>query len=171
MTDKFTIRDILAYTILGLVGLSFLYLHCPNPIIKIIISGKDYSDLVVLLIIPISYLAGHLIMSVDDIIFNGILYKVMPKDITKIKGCWKFYNFLFFGYRNMGLRNVEKIKSDIFIRTCDKLRKENAFGNAEYFQVMSDLFKGVFLVIFTSIMVDLWSDHVFIGHSLHIMLE
>ncbi|MCC9070485.1 hypothetical protein LNQ49_02575 [Flavobacterium sp. F-65] len=159
MTDKFTLRDILVYTLLGLIVLFFSYLYYPCEITCIIKDSKDFSDLTILLLIPICYLIGHILMSLDDVIFNGILLRFFPKGNQLKNKYWKLYNFLFFGYRNIGIRNQEEITNKIFLKTCDKLISENKYGKAEYYQVMSDLFKGIFLIIFLSIAFDLfhWS--------------
>lgn len=154
MTEKFTLRDILVYTLLGLFFLFFCFLHYPLEIINLISNSKDYSDLTVLLLIPFSYLIGHLLMSVDDIIFNGLLLRFFPKENPIKNKYWKFYNNLFFGYRNIGIRNKEKIKNKKFLKTCDKLISENKYEKAEYYQVMSDLFKGIFLIVIISIIFD-----------------
>lgn len=154
MTEKFTLRDILVYTLLGLFFLFFCFLHYPLEIINLISNSKDYSDLTVLLLIPFSYLIGHLLMSVDDIIFNGLLLRFFPKENPIKNKYWKFYNNLFFGYRNIGIRNKEKIKNKKFLKTCDKLISENKYEKAEYYQVMSDLFKEIFLIVIISIIFD-----------------
>ncbi|PKB15251.1 hypothetical protein [Flavobacterium sp. 5] len=154
MTEKFTLRDILVYTLLGLIVLFFSYLYYPCKITCIVKDSKDYSDLTVLLLIPICYLIGHILMSLDDLIFNGFLLRLFPKSNPLKNKWWKFYNFLFFGYRNIGIRNKEEITNEIFLKTCDKLIQENKYEKAEYYQVMSDLFKGIFLIIFLSIVFD-----------------
>lgn len=156
MTEKFTLRDILVYTLLGLIFLFFTYLYFPFEIKSTITDSKDYSDLTILLLIPFSYLLGHLLMSLDDLIFSGILLKFLPKDNPLKSKRWGVYNFLFFGYRNIGIRNKEKIKHETFLKTCDKLISENKYDKAEYYQVMSDLFKGVFLIVLISIIIDVF---------------
>jgi hypothetical protein len=80
--------------------------------------------------------------------------RFFPKDNPLKNKFWKFYNFLFFGYRNIGYRNKEVITNEIFLKTCDKLIDNNKYEKAEYYQVMSDLFKGIFLIIFFSIVFD-----------------
>lgn len=156
MTEKFTLRDILVYTLLGLISLFFTYLYFPFEIKSTVTDSKDYSDLTVLLLIPFSYLLGHILMSLDDLIFNGILLRRFPKDNPLKNKFWKFYNFLFFGYRNIGIRNKEGITNETFLKICDKLISENKYEKAEYYQVMSDLFKGLFLIILISIMADFY---------------
>lgn len=155
MTEKFTLRDILVYTLLGMILIFFFYLHFPFEIISIIEDSKEYSDLTVLLLIPFSYILGHLLMSLDDIIFNGILLRFFPKDKPLKNKYWMFYNYLFFGYRNIGVRNKENINNEDFLETCDKLISEKNYEKSEYYQVMSDLFKGIFLIIVLSILFDL----------------
>ena len=156
MTEKFTLRDILVYTLLGLIVLLFVYLRYPFEISSIVNDSKDYSDLTVLLLIPFSYLLGHLLMSIDDIIFNGLLSRLFPKENPVEKRRWKIYNFVFFGYRNIGVRNSLKIKNEDFLKACDKLIAEKSYEKPEYYQVMSDLFKGIFLIIFLSILTDIY---------------
>lgn len=156
MTEKFTLRDIFVYTLLGLIVLFFTYLYYLFEISSIVEDSKDYSDLTVLLLIPISYLIGHILMSLDDVVFNGILVRFFPKENSLKNKYWKFYNFLFFGYRNIGIRNKEKITNETFLKTCDKLITENKYEKAEYYQVMSDLFKGIVLIIFISIVFDIY---------------
>lgn len=153
MIDKFTIRDVFVYTLLGLVGFFFYYLHNPCNVVNILSVSKGFSDLTILLIIPISYILGHLIMSIDDFVFNGVLVRFMPKE-NPIKGCWKVYNFIFFGYRNIGVRNKELISNEDFLKRCDSLIKGGVYDKAEYYQVMSDLFKGCLLIIIFSMILD-----------------
>lgn len=158
MTEKFTIRDIFVYTLLGFIVLFFGYLHYPFEISSLIYKSKDFSNLTILLIIPTSYLIGHILMSLDDFVFNGILNRFYPKtknNPLKNRG-WRYYNNLFFGYRNIGIRRKEEIEDEIFLKTCDKLIMENKYEKAEYYQVMSDLFKGFFLIIFLSIIFDIY---------------
>jgi hypothetical protein len=124
MTEKFTLRDILVYTLLGIIVLIFSYLYYPCEIDSIIKNSKDYSDLTVLLLIPISYLIGHVLMSIDDLIFNSILLRLFPKNNPLKNKFWKFYNNLFFGYRNIGIRNKEEMTNDEFLSACDKLIAE-----------------------------------------------
>ncbi len=155
MTDKFTLRDILVYTLLGLIVLFFLYLHFPCEIIHVIKSSKDYSDLTVLLLIPISYLIGHILMSIDDLIFNALLYKLFPENNPLKNKFWKSYNFLFFGYRNIGFRNEENLTEEEFLKACDKLIIDGNYEKADYYQVVSDLFKGLFFIVFISVIYDL----------------
>lgn len=154
MTEKFTLRDILVYTLIGIVFLFFIYLHFPCKIINLVTDSKEYSDLSILLLIPFAYLLGHLLMSLDDIIFNCLLLRFFPKDNPLKNKFWKLYNFLFFGYRNIGIRYNENIENKIFLQTCDKLISEKNYEKADYYQVMSDLFKGIFLIILLSILFD-----------------
>jgi hypothetical protein len=162
MTEKFTLRDILVYTLLGLIVILFTYLRYPIEISSIVKDSKDYSDLTVLLLIPFSYLIGHLLMSVDDVIFNGILLRFFPKEKPLEKKGWKIFNFIFFSYRNIGLRNSIGLTNDQFLSACDKLIEQKNYEKPEYYQVMSDLFKGIFLIIVLSILLDIcYKDVVF----------
>ncbi len=156
MTEKFTVRDILVYTLLGLTVLFFVYLHFPCEIKAIIKSSKDYSSLIVILLFPASYIFGHILMSVDDLIFNVFLNRLFPKNNPLKNNFWKLYNLIFFGYRNIGIRNEENMNNDEFLNACDKLIAKKNYEKAEYYQIMSDLFKGLFLIIFLSVIFDLF---------------
>lgn len=159
MTEKFTLRDIFVYTLLGLIVLFFTYLYYPFEIGSIVKDSKDYSDLTILFLIPVAYLIGHILMGLDDLVFNGILLRLFPKDNPLKNIFWRFYNFLFFGYRNIGVRNKEQMTNETFLKACDKLIAENKYDKAEYYQVMSDLFKGFFIIIFLSIVYDIYLLH------------
>lgn len=161
MTDKFTIRDMLVYTFLGFTVCLFYYFHNKSFITDLIIKSKDYSSLSLLLIIPLFYFIGHILMSIDDFIFNGVLLKFYPKKF-KNKGFWKYYNLAFFGFRNIGLRRQFNITDEDFFKTTDKLLNENKeiYLKAEYYQVLSDLFKGVLLIIIISCLVDFYNYNI-----------
>jgi hypothetical protein len=118
--------------------LFFIYLHFPFEIICIVTDSKEYSDLTILLLIPFAYLLGYLLMSLDDIIFDGILLRFFPKDNPLKNKFWKLHNCLFFGYRNIGIRNKENIDNEEFLKTCDKLISEKNYDKADYYQVMSE---------------------------------
>jgi hypothetical protein len=154
MTDKYTLRDLMVYILLGFTALFFCFLRFPFEVMNTISDSKDYSDLTILLLIPFCYLIGHLVMSLDDIVFNGFLARFFPKDNPLKNKCWKFYNFVFFGYRNIGIRNKEKISNQEFLKACDKLILEGKYEKAEYYQIMSDLFKGIVFIIILSFVVD-----------------
>lgn len=156
MTDKFTIRDMLVYTFLGFTAIIFYSLYDEKFILNIIVNLKDYTNLSILLLIPIFYLIGHIIMSVDDFIFNCILKKLYPKN----ECLSKYYNLVFFGFRNIGLRNQFKINDNDFFKACDKLvaNDKDLYAKAEYYQVMSDLFKGILLIIFISCILDITDE-------------
>ncbi|WP_294288654.1 hypothetical protein [uncultured Chryseobacterium sp.] len=155
MTDKFTIRDILVYTFLGFTATLFYYSYDNYFILNLIKKSKDYSSLNIFWIIPSFYLIGHIIMSIDDFVFNYILLKIGR--YSNGNRFWKFYNFILFGFRNIGLRKEFNINDIDFFKTCDKLisDKKEIHAKAEYYQVMSDLFKGIFLIIFTSFVFDI----------------
>lgn len=95
-------------------------------------------------------------MSFDDIIFNNLLLRFFPKENPLRSWGWKYYNFMFFGYRNIGIRHAENMSNHEFLTTCDKLLNTKVYEKAEYYQVMSDLFKGVVFIITISVVVDLY---------------
>ena len=151
MTEKFTLRDILVYTIIGLTATIAYFLNDIQGLKTIISATKDYSDLTVLLLIPLTYLFGHLVMGIDDLIFNYLLYWPIRKvNFSNTSKLLRFYNFIFFGNRNLGIRNSQKIKNKKFLRTCRKLIKDGHYDKPEYYQTLSDLFKGLYLITVSS---------------------
>jgi len=122
MTEKFTLRDILVYSIIGLTAMITFFLYDLESLKSVILETKDYSDLTVLILIPICYLIGHLVMGIDDMIFNWLLYwpsrKVNFQNTSKLI---KVYNFILFGNRNLSVRNSQNIDEEKFNETCRKL--------------------------------------------------
>lgn len=156
MTNKFTIRDFLVYAFVGLSAGILIFTHEPEKVNDFLKTLNKFSTFATIIFIPIFYLFGHLIMGIDDLIFNRLL--ILPFGIVKYANAnifWKIYNFLFFGYRNQGIKWTNAIEYKDFLKKCDKLIKENIYEKAEYYQVMSDLFKGVFLCLLTSIILRL----------------
>jgi hypothetical protein len=156
MTDKFTLRDIVVYTLLGIVVLYFFdfYFSSEN---NLILKRFNYeSNKIFILLFPISYLIGHILMGIDDLIFNGILLRFFPKEKPLKNKFWQAYNFLFFGYRNIGIRHNLQIDNNSYFKTCDKLISENKYYKIEYYQIISDLFKGFFLVLISSVFYDIY---------------
>lgn len=157
MTDKFTLRDFLVYSLVGLTATLIFYTYEPTLVNSTLKGLKDFSDFATIIFVPVFYLIGHLIMGVDDIILNNLLYRpIKKKNIKDSCWFWKGYIYLFFGYRNQGLKKSNEIDDDDFLKTCDRLLAENHYDKAEYYQVMSDLFKGVFICLVTSIIYRLF---------------
>jgi len=151
MTDKFTIRDILVYTFVGLSATIIFYTHNANVLNSLFKELIAFSDLAIILLVPLLYLLGHIVAGVDDILFNLLLYlPIRKKDIKKSNIFWKIYFFIFFGSRNQWLKYSNDIDEETFLKACDELIKENTYWKAEYYQVMSDLFKGIFLCLIAS---------------------
>jgi len=156
MTNKFTIRDFLVYAFVGLTAGILIYTHETEKANEFIKSIYKFSSFATIIFVPIFYLCGHLIMGIDDLIFNRLL--TLPIGKTEHKNAnrfWKIYNFVFFGYRNQGIKWTEEIENTEFLKKCDLLIKENRYVKAEYHQIMSDLFKGIFLCLLTSILFGL----------------
>ena len=151
MTSKFTIRDFLVYSFVGLSAGILIYIHETEKAKEFIKSLYAFSSFAVLIFVPISYLIGHLIMGIDDIIFNRILtFPIRNVNKKKSNKAWKVYNFVLFGYRNQGLKWSEHISKSDFLKKCDKLIEKGLYEKAEYYQVLSDLFKGIVLCLITS---------------------
>lgn len=151
MTNKFTIRDFLVYSLVGLTASLIFYNYQSCLVNSTLKELTDFSDFATIIFVPLFYLMGHIIMGIDDLIFNNILYRpIREKDIKSSNWFWKVYIYVMFGYRNQGLKKSNEISEDDFLKTCDKLIKNNLYSKAEYYQVMSDLFKGIFLCLITS---------------------
>jgi hypothetical protein len=156
MTNKFTIRDFLVYAFVGLSAGILIYTHETEKANEFIKSIYNFSSFATIISVPIFYLCGHLVMGIDDLLFNRIL--ILPIGKTEHKNAnlfFKIYNFVFFGYRNQGTKWTEEINNIEFLKKCDLLIKENRYVKAEYYQIMSDLFKGVFLCLLASILFGL----------------
>ncbi len=155
MADRFTLRDILVYTIVGLFAILVFYVHFSSEVEWLISETKDYSDLRILILIPLCYLLGHLVMGVDDLIFNNILsrlFSFFKRKVNPRNYLLRFFNFIFFGYRNSGIKSSENIKDQSFLNTCDALIKNGNYEKAEYYQSVGDLFKGILLIVVVSIL-------------------
>lgn len=158
MTDKFTIRDFLVYSLVGLTASIIFYTYEPALVNSALNGLKDFSDFATIIFVPVFYFIGHIVMGVDDILLNNILYRPIKKrKIKKSNWFWKTYTYLLFGYRNQGLKKSNEIEDDEFLKICDKLIADNQYEKAEYYQVMSDLFKGVFICLITSIIYRLFN--------------
>jgi hypothetical protein len=156
MTSKFTIRDFLVYAFVGLSAGILIYSHETEKVNELIKSIYKFSSFATVISVPIFYLFGHLIMGIDDLIFNRILiFPIRKIEHENTNQFWKIYNFVFFGYRNQGIKWTEEIGNTDFLKKCDLLIKENRYVKAEYYQVMSDLFKGVYLCLLSSIILGL----------------
>ena len=98
------------------------FLYDLESLKSVILETKDYSDLTVLILIPICYLIGHLVMGIDDMIFNWLLYWPLRKvNFQNTSKLIKVYNFILFGNRNLGVRNSQNIDEEKFNETCRKL--------------------------------------------------
>lgn len=152
MTSKFTIRDFLVYSFVGLTAALLVYINETEKAKELIKSLNAFSSFAVLIFVPISYLIGHLIMGIDDILFNRILsFPIRNVNNEEANIAWKIYNFLFFGYRNQGLKWTEQISKSDFLELCDRLIEKKLYEKAEYYQAISDMFKGIFLCLIVSI--------------------
>lgn len=157
MTSKFTLRDFLVYSFIGMTAGILICIHHTTKARYFIESLYDFSKFSIIILIPISYLTGHLVMGIDDILFNRLLR--IPIRKVNHQGAhwyWKAYNFIFFGYRNNGIKWVEEIHTSTFLEMCDFLVEKKLFDKPEYHQILSDLFKGIVLCLVTSIILGLF---------------
>ncbi|WP_157491622.1 hypothetical protein [Flammeovirga sp. SJP92] len=156
MTNQFTLRDILVYTLTGLFFSFLIVINLPD-LLKVIPLDKNNNTVVVLLIVPLFYLLGHFIMGIDELLLNRLL----PKVYTYKKKA-KIFTKIFYGYRNNSLKVENEISESDFLKKCDSLIKESNYDKAEYYQAMSDLFKGlvmsIYLIGFLTIILKIFSE-------------
>lgn len=158
MTDKLTYRDILVYTFNGLVGLILISLNfrtCLKPYIweKEILN----SEFLILVLIPICYVIGHVILSVDNLIFMQVINEERRKKMYKSK--FKIINIIhciLFSHRIVGIKDKKwKRKCDSFSDACVNIKNNGKYDYANTYYVLSDTFKGLMLVEIITISISI----------------
>ena len=114
---------------------------------------KDNATLTVFLLLPSLYLAGHIVHGIDLLIFKFGRYvwdfKENHKTTLKkflLLPIFNLTNFLINGNRVTGMLNEKGIDSHEFWKHVSKLQYDGKFQNAEYWNLMNDLFKGLTLI-------------------------
>jgi hypothetical protein len=146
MGDKFTYRDIIVYTLNGLIGSLLLCLIFRDEILNyLLINDIRNSEFIIVLIIPISYLIGHVIMTIDDILFNQIIRKKIRKNLFKSNlRILRFLHNIIFGYRIIGKRDIIwKNENTDFEQICVIIRNKGRYEFADKYFILSDFFKGL----------------------------
>ena len=148
MTDKFNIRDFLVYFISGSVFIvSVLLPFYDNSELRslLVLISKLYIELFIFLSIPILYVMGHLINSIDFIL-NRVGQR---KIIKKIKPIFLILN----GHRITYEYEANKETADSFWNKVGALQLKNAFSSTEYWLILNDLHKVMHLTFSISMVI------------------
>lgn len=154
MTDKFNVRDIIVYTLSGIIFSTLpIYLFddsVANFVSCNIAKIKDVSFIISLLLIPFFYIFGHLFHGIDLLIFY------IFKDLHSYKNIFlRFFYQLFFGHRISYRIKKSGIKDDKFWTDVTYLQIKGLNYPPEYWYRMNDLFKGVYLFFSCLLVVSL----------------
>jgi hypothetical protein len=169
MNDKFTLRDFLVYFTTGTLTILSIDLLFFSEILskttdffeknKFI---SDFSGLLIVLAVPVTYFIGHLIHGLGFLSLKT--YKLIHKKLTD----WNLRKFKiiewirlilhFFMYKNKVIDSImqenKKNKTwstdEDFWIDCAKLQKDGKFGPAEYWYTLNDLFKGLYTAFLIS---------------------
>lgn len=184
MNDKLTYRDILVYMLNGLISLVLFGLVYRCQIIYFLSNHKiENSEFILFMLIPFGYLIGHVILSIDNLIFNKILgsfgeflsKKTKKTDIktnTKTR-IFRVIHFLIFEYRIRGIKSVswDEIKDGDFGLFIARLRNENRYEHADRYCILSDSFKGLVIIELLIIGLTIFkSDWIYFSISLFLLI-
>jgi hypothetical protein len=166
MGEKLTYRDFLVYSLNGFIALLLIGFAYRYEIYSCLGYEIKHEGILFLLLVPCSYVFGHVILGVDAIVFNQILYKritdkrrraMLKNKFGKITHC------LFFQYRIGGMKDKIVIEGDekCFDDTCIRMREKGLYQYAERFEIWSDMFKGfliadIVVLIVTGIIKSDW---------------
>lgn len=152
MKENFTLRDYLTYTLVGFSFIICFVLHFLEPTLVLIYQMKDLSTLLIFLLIPLCYLIGHIVLTIDCLIYNTRLTRRTLETIYMNKSCClaQITNFLF-SNRIRYVLDYKEINQDEFNQQRMNLVLNGMYEKADYYQIMSDLFKGVIIVILLSL--------------------
>jgi hypothetical protein len=195
MTTNFTFREFIVYLLTGIT-----FILCISLILRSIIFVqtvsffthyefiKEFSFLVTIFLIPLVYLLGHLINTFDYFTLKYFVWlhgKFKKSKYRVVKWVLSINELLFYRQRIV-FQIVKHWKSDRqdksfnatedFWVLCAKLQKSNHYLPAEYWYVLNDLFKAVYLVFIISSIVAIIHHYwiltaVFLGLSIFSFLR
>lgn len=182
MTDKFTLRDFLVYFTTGslaVISLSILFFKpLLNEISLFLVNHmyiKEFSSLLIVLLIPFLYFIGHIIHGIDYLTLKS--YKFIHKKLTE-KGWRKCFiiewiriilHFVMYKNRvvesilNENRKNNTWKSEDFFWIDCAVLQKDGKFTSAEYWHTLNDLFKGLTITFLLSFIIAFLTCQIIIG--------
>jgi hypothetical protein len=162
MSTNFTFRDFIVYFLTGIsfiLSLAMIYHY--NPLITLSCSNqyelkKDYSLIIILFMVPIVYIIGHLISTIDTLAMKYYIFlrkKLIKNNSIILKAFLGLNTFLFYRQR-VAYHAMQQPKNggpkystiEDFWVSCAKLQKENHYSYAEYWYVLNDLFKNLAMV-------------------------
>jgi hypothetical protein len=156
MSEKLTYRDILVYILNGMISIVLIGFVYRERIYNDFFNKEILnSEFLFFILIPISYLIGHLILSIDNLIFMRLLNKGFREKLINSK-CKtpKLINNLIFGYRIVGVKDRKwKKEFGSFELKCADLRNNGKYSHAERSYILSDSFKGLIIIEFIVIIL------------------
>jgi hypothetical protein len=169
--DKFSVRDFFVYFLTGVIGIitfaplfadkTLTYLNSPPQWFK------DYTIVFSFLSILILYYVGHLFQAIEDIFF--FFSRVIHK---------RFRNQAFLrpiiavcnSHRVQAALEAFNVKSDTFWKKCHRLQSRNYYTTLDYWYIMSDFFKSVFLLTAIALIASLIEGK-FVLSSIYLFLS
>lgn len=148
MENKITLKDFLVYFLTGFYC-SILFLIYKrseinfSEITKFYEHFKDDSIFITLLIIPIVYLIGQIIHSLDYIIFK------LTMKLWQVNSRNRIFNVIKITFSKIHVDGIVKINnenSNEFWLSINKIQITNNYAHIEYWLLMNDLFKGILQV-------------------------
>ena len=172
MNDKLTYRDLIVYTFNGLIGLTLIAVIYREQLKQYIFHEDIHNEgLLLFLIIPICYLIGHVILSIDNLIFMKLFSKKARQRLRNNKRFRWLHNLLF-GNRIVGIRDIKWTDTDgDFNEIRAKIKNAEKLEQAERYYVLSDSFKGLVIVEFFVITISFFrNDWYYLGLSIFLLI-
>ncbi|MEO5776581.1 MAG: hypothetical protein ABIQ27_06730 [Flavobacterium sp.] len=172
MNDKLTYRDLIVYTFNGLIGLVLISLVFREDLKRFLFAEDIHNEgLLLFLSIPICYIIGHVILSIDNLIFMNLFSKKFRQKLSKSKK-FKWIHILIFGDRIVGVRDIKWAKTDgDFNEICVKIRNAGKIEHADRYYVLSDSFKGLVIIELIIILLTIYKlDWYYLVISIFLLL-
>ena len=152
MENKFTIKDFLVYYLTGfyvVIVLALLFLKVDSISFCLL---EKYSTLIIIFSIPLIYLIGQTTHGIDLILFEIAI------SLWKFNFNNKFLKSLRYYFNTLHVDGIVIIKNsdrDLFWKKVNRLQIKNKYSHLDYWILMNDLFKGLFIVSFISLIVSI----------------
>lgn len=168
MDIKYSIRDFFVYFLTGFYFiLIFLIEHGYNLYTneKYLLIFEHINFTILILIVPLIYLLGHFIHSVDWMIWeymNIIGRKISIFGHSRIvKRIVNIILFIINNNRVAGILNKKNIDEKVFKEKLSLLRIKSIEDKAEYWHIMNDLFESITLISFGWLIYSLFNFNEF----------